>query len=82
MSSEARPARCYSNPSFLSPEEIDNLSAILEEADLAETGARPKSKTKKVNNTTAGAEAKLPVVSPSVGEVIRLGKSRKISPNS
>ena len=80
MSSEARPARCYSSPSFLSPEEIDNLSAILEEADLAKTGARPKSKTKKVNNTTAGAEAKLPVVSPSVGEVIRLGKSRKISP--
>ena len=67
---------------FLSPEEIDNLSAILEEADLAKTGARPKSKTKKVNKTTAGAEAKLPVVSPSVGEVIRLGKSRKISPNS
>ena len=82
MSSEARPARCYSSPSFLSPEEIDNLSAILEEADLAKTGARPKSKTKKVNNTTAGAEAKLPVVSPSVGEAIRLGKSRKTSPYS
>ena len=82
MSSEARPARCYSSPSFLSPEEIDNLSAILEEADLAKTGARPKFKTKKVNNTTAGAEAKLPVVSPSVGEAIRLGKSRKTSPYS
>ena len=82
ISSEARPARCYSSPSFLSPEEIDNLSAILEEADLAKTGARPKSKTKKVNNTTAGAEAKLPVVSPSVGEAIRLGKSRKTSPYS
>lgn len=72
MSSEARPTRCSSKPSFLSPEEIDNPSAFLEEADPANTGARPKSKTKKVNKTTAGAEAKLPVVSPSVGEVIRL----------
>lgn len=76
-SSEARPARCSSSPSFLSPEEIDNLSAILEEADPAKTGARPKYKTKKVNKTTAGAKEKLPVVSTSVGEVIRLELPRK-----
>ena len=76
-SSEARPARCSSSSSFLSPEEIDNFSAILEEAGPAKTGARPKSKTKKVNKTTAGAKEKLPVVSTSVGEVIRLELPRK-----
>lgn len=84
LSAESRPTRAAANraplgDSFISPEEMEHLSVLMNDTEFPASGARHKSKSKKTKKVKA--ESSQPEASSSsVADLIQLELLRKENP--